>query len=942
MGDFFLQATDARAVRRSVVALSAAGGACLLTDAFCAAVLLLSLHGWRLEDVRPRWAALRDFHGDVFDVAAWSAARLLLLPLVAAAAARAGRREEDATAETAPPPPPAPPRARRDSLTEPLLPVSTPPAAADAAPADASAAAAPSPPPLSAEGLQASHARDAVLLRRRDALLALLFALCTAAAVFTGVKVVSFTAFGPSGSEQRALRGGLLAALAALATAENVLLSRAVALATRRPGVLRPELHPHALFYASDKSIVAHRCDCCRGRVTEGFRCNVCDFDCCLPCLARRDLRAAEGGLRGDRGLRTVGAAPPTAYFARALSLARSEAPLLAAAFACLAATTAATLALPNFQGRILDTVWRGDATAFRKDVLLLILYSTASGAFGGARSLCFNLVGRRLAFDLRNGLLRAILRQDTAFFDAAATGDLTSRLSYDVANTLNPVQTLLSSVVENSALLVGALAACFLQSWQLALLAVTTLTPATYVTQLYAAWSSTLNRHIAAALGEGNAAATEALGNIRTVRAMSTESEEAAKYEERTRRALQCGVRDACGGALAYALNNYLDLFTSVLILYFGGSIALRNHAAGVTDGLTAGRLVTFTLYWGIFNGSFRALQSLLASFTRAAGSAQRVLSLMDAIPDIPKEGGLCPSTPLRGDVALHDVSFAYQMRAHAPVLRSVALSVRAGSVCALVGRSGGGKSTLCHLLLRLYDPSSGHITLDGIDLRQLDLRWVHRQTGCVAQDTQLFAHSIRENIAYGCPWDAAESDILDAARAAHAHDFIAEFPEGYDTRVGERGVRLSGGAFAFWRMMRVLRECVVVGADAPCVCRPEAAHRHCARAAAPPGAAAAGRGHKRIRRGIRSRGANRSRRAHRCRRAHHRPRGASPLHRGQRGSNRGAGRRRRGGVRHARDARGAAGRRVCAPCGAAAAEASESAGGGRGCGWGGGRGGG
>jgi ATP-binding cassette subfamily B protein len=792
MGDFFLQATDARAVRRSVVALAAAGGACLVADACCAAALLLSLHGWRPEEVRLAWPALRDFHGDAVDVAAWSAARLLLLPLVAAAAARAGRREDadDANAaegasRAAPPPPP-----RRDSLTEPLLPVSTPPAVAVAVAVDA----APAPAALSAEGLQAAHKRDALLLARRDALLALLFALCTAAAVFTGVKVVSFSALGAAGA-QRALRGGLLAALAALSTAENVLLSRAVALATRRPGVLRPELHPHALFYAADRSIVANRCDCCRARVTEGFRCNVCDFDCCLACLARRDLRAAEGGLRGDRGLRAVGAAPPTAYFARALSLARAEAPLLAAAFACLAATTAATLALPNFQGRILDTVWRGDATAFRRDVLLLVAYSAASGAFGGARSLCFNLVGRRLAFDLRNGLLRAILRQDIAFFDAAATGDLTSRLSYDVANTLNPVQTLLSSVVENSALLIGALAACFLQSWQLALLAVTTLTPATYVTQLYAAWSSTLNRHIAAALGEGNAAATEALGNIRTVRTMSTEAEEAAKYEERTRRALQCGVRDACGGALAYALNNYLDLGTSVLILYFGGTIALRNHAAGVTDGLTAGRLVTFTLYWGIFNGSFRALQSLLASFTRAAGSAQRVLSLMDAVPDIPKEGGLCPSEPLRGDVALHDVSFAYQMRAHAPVLRAVALHVRAGSVCALVGRSGGGKSTLCHLLLRLYDPSSGHITLDGRDLRELDLRWVHRQTGCVAQDTQLFAHSIRENIAYGCPWPAAEADVREAARAAHAHDFIADFPEGYDTRVGERGVRLSGG---------------------------------------------------------------------------------------------------------------------------------------------------
>ena len=525
------------------------------------------------------------------------------------------------------------------------------------------------------------------------------------------------------------------------------------------------------------------------------YRCAVCDFDCCVQCFVRRDLRSAEGGLRTDRGVTAASETPPSAYFLRALSMARSEGPLLAAAMTCLAATTAATLTLPHYQGRILDTVWRGDAIAFRRDVTMLVLYSIASGAFGGLRALCFNLVGRRLAFDVRNSLLRALLTQDIAFFDAAATGDLTSRLSYDVNNMLSPIQSLLSSVVENGALLVGSIVACFLQSWQLSLLAVTTLTPSTYVVQLYAAWSSTLNRHIAAALGEGNAAATEALANIRTVRVMSTEDEECAKYEERTKRALTCGIRDACGGALALALTNYLNLFTSVLILGFGGSMALENHAAGRLDGLTAGKLVTFQLFWGMFGGSFRSLQSLLASFTRSAGSAQRVLGLLDTKPAIAKSGGYVPPVPPAGSLSLRDVTFVYQMRPTQTVLSGVALEVRAGSICALVGKSGGGKSTLCHLLLRLYDPTSGSIALDGRDLRELDLRWLHRHTGCVAQDTQLFANSILENITYGCPTPPSPEQLRAATVAAHAHDFISAFPDGYDTRVGERGMRLSGG---------------------------------------------------------------------------------------------------------------------------------------------------
>jgi hypothetical protein len=607
MGDFFLQSTDPAAAARKTRRFSAVACACLAADVACSAALVQSLHGGSLRSFTP--GQLLDFHGDVFDLALASALRLLSLPLVAAVAAHLGRVRPDSA-----PPPPPPPRngasrdaANGDSLTEPLLPVSVEPPAADL----------PSPTPstpalLTVESLMASHRVDQARLARRNWLLALLFTLCTASAVFVGVKVVSFEAFGEG--RTRAERGALLSVLAALCIAENSALARAVDAATRRPGALRRELHPHALFFANDKTIVAHLCDCCRKRVTAGYRCPVCDFDCCVECFVRRDLRGAEGGLRTDRGVTAASETPPSAYFMRALALARSEGPLLAAAMTCLAATTAATLSLPHYQGRILDTVWRGDAPAFRRDVAMLVAYSVASGAFGGLRALCFNLVGRRLAFDVRNSLLRALLTQDIAFFDAAATGDLTSRLSYDVNNMLSPIQTLLSSVVENGALLVGAIIACFLQSWQLSLLAVTTLTPATYVTQLYAAWSSTLNRHIAAALGEGNAAATEALANIRTVRVMSTEDEECGKYEERTRRALACGIRDACGGALALALTNYLNLFTSVLILGFGGSMALENHAAGRLDGLTAGRLVTFQLYWGMCACPHHGYRSLIA----------------------------------------------------------------------------------------------------------------------------------------------------------------------------------------------------------------------------------------------------------------------------------------------------------------------------------------
>ena len=214
------------------------------------------------------------------------------------------------------------------------------------------------------------------------------------------------------------------------------------------------------------------------------------------------------------------------------------------------------------------------------------------------------------------------------------------------------------------------------------------------------------------------------------------------------------------------------------------------------------------------MINSAYQALINVVTQFTRAAGAAQRVLSLMDSLPDISPGEGRVIDWPLRGALALEGVHFHYQLRPDQPVLRGIDLTIPAGSVCAFVGRSGGGKSTCVHLLMRFYDPTKGRITLDGHPLTSLSLRSVHRHFGLVAQDTQLFANSIEENISYGLEKGSyTRHQLHAAARAAFAHDFIMDFPDGYATRVGERGIRLSGGqrqriaiARVFLRKPRVL----------------------------------------------------------------------------------------------------------------------------------------
>lgn len=182
------------------------------------------------------------------------------------------------------------------------------------------------------------------------------------------------------------------------------------------------------------------------------------------------------------------------------------------------------------------------------------------------------------------------------------------------------------------------------------------------------------------------------------------------------------------------------------------------------MNDRLSAGKLITFQLYWNQIQSAYQSIMSVLMSLTRAAGAAQRVLSLVDALPDIDRNSGTQISK-LDGEIKLENLYFCYQMRPQHPVLQGVDLTVGKGDVCALVGRSGGGKSTIVHLLMRFYDPTAGRILLDGWDLRDLNLKSVHQHMGLVAQETQMFACSILENITYGLSsW--RQEDLEEAAK--------------------------------------------------------------------------------------------------------------------------------------------------------------------------------
>ena len=661
-----------------------------------------------------------------------------------------------------------------------------------------------------------NSANKALAQFRKHCFLGLIFVCSTFTQVYVGMKVNTFE-WGPDNatglerhSEARAEARRKTRVAQILLTCSSVLFTNVMVYIarelvkelTRDEGLFLPKVHAHPLVFDAD--LCRHWCDLCSTPIRRGgaWRCKLCDFDMCVPCASRKDAATVgENVLRSDTGARVESDVSSSTYLRRAIGLASKQAPLLALAMALLASNSGLALALPKYQGRIIDQVVRGQRKAFTRAVATYLYLMIAQGVCSAMYRAAFAVVSRTILYTVRTTLFRSVIRQDTAFYDGTTSGHLTSRLTNDAQVMMAPIDASLASLLYNVIMLFGGITMCFTTSYALSMLAFVVVGPIMYLWDIYGNWSKNLSRKVLSAWAEANAVATEALAHVRTVKAFVTERSETAKYEDACGEALRLGIRDAMGFGVTSALTGYLDLGTGVLILWYGGLIVLNK-----SEGLTIGELVTFQLYWTMMNSSYQNLQGLVTSFTRSAAAAEKVFSLIDSLPDINEDDGAAVDWDVQGSLVLESVEFHYVMRPDAKVLSDVDLGIDAKSVCALVGRSGGGKSTIISLLMRFYDVRAGSLKLDGRDVRGLNVRDYRQLFGIVAQDTPLFARSILKNVAYGYADTDDRSKDLDrdpalaaavvaAAKEAHAHDFIADMKDGYATRVGERGGRLSGG---------------------------------------------------------------------------------------------------------------------------------------------------
>lgn len=493
----------------------------------------------------------------------------------------------------------------------------------------------------------------------------------------------------------------------------------------------------------------------------------------------------------------------------RLFALAKPEKWLLITGTVALFFSSAAFMVIPGIFGQLINTIVSpiqsngtiANASSEAREqgfdelnhvVVYLVILFAVSSVFSFLRGSLFTLAGERVAARFRTKVFAAVIHQDIAFFDSIQSGELVNRLASDSAVVQNAVTVNISVFLRFSAQAVVGLMILLVLSPVLTGIMMAVVPVVVFGAVGYGKFLQKVSKKYQKSLSKGGEVASEVLANARTVRSFAKEPAEVRRYAGEIQDSYRHGRdRSWAYGGFAGAIT-FLSFGAITVVLWYGGRLVI----SGAMD---AGTLVSFLLYTIFIAGALGNLSSLWGSLMSALGASERMFELLDRVPSIESHGGkgLWPQTDVKGEVVLTNVSFNYPSRDDVVVLDNVNLQCRSGEVLALVGPSGAGKSTVVALIERFYDPTSGSVSIDGHDIKTLDHDWLHSRVALVSQEPVLFACSIRDNIMYGArdPTQVTTEQIEAAAKQANAHDFVMEFPDGYDTMVGERGVQLSGG---------------------------------------------------------------------------------------------------------------------------------------------------
>lgn len=462
---------------------------------------------------------------------------------------------------------------------------------------------------------------------------------------------------------------------------------------------------------------------------------------------------------------------------------------LLAGAGVSLVVAATTTLSLPTAVRRMIDHGFSDSDGRLINNYFAMLVVLAAMLAIASATRYYFVItLGERVVSDVRRDVFSHVMTLSPAFFDRSMSGEIVSRLTADTTQVKSVVGATASVALRNLILCVGALAMMVVTSPSLSAVVIAAIPVIVLPIVAFGRKVRARSRAAQDTLANATAFASEAIGSVRAFQAFTNEKLATGRFSRAVELAFEAARNSAKARAALTAFAIFLIFSSVVAVLWIGA----RNVLAGT---MTAGTLGQFLLYAVFAAGALAALSEVWGELQLAAGATERLSELLDEEPAVVDPENPVPlPQPAQGAVAFDSVSFAYPSRPAESAVRSLDFKIEPGETVAIVGPSGAGKSTLFALLLRQYDPTDGRILVDGVDLRDASLEEARSRFAIVPQDVAIFSGTAADNIAFARP-DATREAVIEAAKAAQAHEFIEALPQGYDTEVGERGITLSGG---------------------------------------------------------------------------------------------------------------------------------------------------
>ncbi|HEY1683621.1 MAG TPA: ABC transporter ATP-binding protein [Tepidisphaeraceae bacterium] len=424
--------------------------------------------------------------------------------------------------------------------------------------------------------------------------------------------------------------------------------------------------------------------------------------------------------------------------------------------------------------------------------VAWIFLVYVSCELFGAIETNILNRIAQQFILKLRNQVYHKLQSQSLGYLQRQRTGDLMSRALSDVDELQSFIVNSIDTILGEGVLWLIVVAIVMWMSWKVAMVSLAPLLLVYVLLRYFNKWIKPIYKSAREKMGEVSTRIQENLSGIVTIKIFGREKQEAERFAKTTEEYYGQQIKAINARTIFFPFSRVVGFFSNVFMIGFGGYYLLEGSKV-----FTMGTLVAFRAYWWRLFGPIQTLARVNDMIQRSVAAGRRVFEVLDSPDELPDAAGAKPIAHVRGEMELRKVSFAYATESTAPgaaVLHEVNVKIDAGKTIALCGPSGAGKSTVLNLLLRFYDPTSGSVTLDGIDVREIQRESLRKNFALVQQETFLFNDSILDNIRYGHP-EATMQQVIAASQAANAHDFIERFPNGYQTKVGERGIRLSGG---------------------------------------------------------------------------------------------------------------------------------------------------